>query len=230
MLATSTRTPPERLQTVPFRPSPSPPEGKSAQTITVGVAKPYVDKVDQVLTCAPGEKVTVNFAINGAWMNGYVFIDLNNDGIFQFTSNSLNQDTTDVMSYSFYTATDSEDNGQNSAGTAISGNDRNTMVCPPFTAPGQPGLYRIRFKMDWNSIDPGGRIASDGTLTGSNGFFTNSGSIVDATLKVDSDTTGIATIKTSSDDAKVIYDLYGRKLAEVPAHGVYIINGKKVIK
>lgn len=207
------------------------PKDKTAQTLSIGVAKPYVDKVDQVLTCAPGEELTVSFAINGGWMNGYVFIDRNNDGIFQFTPNSLDQNGTDVMSYSFYTGNiNDEENGQNSAGTAITGINRNTMVCPSFQAPDQPGIYRIRFKMDWNSVDPGGRIAADGTLTGTNGFFTNSGSIVDATLKVDDGASGITTTEASSTDAVTIYDLYGRKLTEAPTHGVYIVNGKKVVR
>ena len=35
-------------------------------------------------------------------MNGYVYIDKNNDKVFAFNPNSLDQSETDVMTYSFY--------------------------------------------------------------------------------------------------------------------------------
>ena len=104
------------------------------------------------------------------------------------------------------------------------------MYCPPFQAPTKAGTYRIRFKMDWNSIDPGGQLAADGTLTGSNGFFANGGEIVDATLLVKSAPTGITKVETDANRPDMIYDLQGRRLSEAPSRGVYIINGKKVIK
>ena len=113
--------------------------------------------------------------------------------------------------------------------TRLFGN-RNTMMLPSFAAPSDAGVYRIRFKMDWNSVDPGGRIAADGTCTGTNGFLANGGSIVDATLRVTEDiNTGISQVESTS-TRKAMYDLSGRRLTQEPAKGVYILNSKKVIK
>ena len=208
------------------------PKGKEAQTLNVGTShKPYVDKVDEVLTCDAGDTLTINFNISGAWMNAYVYIDMNQDSVFQFNPNELDQTGTDVMTYSFYTGSFSQDtNGQNSAGTKINGQARNTTVCPPFKAPANAGDYRIRFKLDWNSVDPGGQVGSDGTLTQRNAFFQTSGEIVDATLRVKGSLTGIAVIPGNASKENVIYDLQGRRLEKAPTHGVYIINGRKVIK
>ena len=208
------------------------PKGKEAQTLNVGTShKPYVDKVDEVLTCDAGDTLTVNFNISGAWMNAYVYIDMNQDSIFQFRPDTLDQTGTDVMTYSFYTGSFSQDtNGQNSAGTKITGQARNTTVCPPFKAPANSGDYRIRFKLDWNSVDPGGQVGSDGTLTQRNAFFQTSGEIVDATLRVKGSLTGIAVIPGNAPKEDVIYDLQGRRLEKAPTHGVYIVNGRKVIK
>lgn len=208
------------------------PKGKETQTLTVGNShKPYVDKVSEVLTCNAGDTLTVNFNISGGWMHAYVYIDMNQDSIFQFRPNTLDQTGTDVMTYSFYSGSFANDNsGQNSAGTKISGGSRDTRVCPPFKAPTQPGTYRIRFKLDWNSVDPGGQVGSDGTLTQKNAFFATSGEIVDATLEVKPAATGIAVTPTNATQEEVIYDLQGRRLDKAPAHGVYIVNGKKVAK
>ena len=210
-------------------------EGGEPQTIEIGQAKPYFDKTEDetcVLTCTPSS--TINAVINksGNWMNAYVFIDVDNDGQFSFNDGTTDQSGTDVMSFSFYTGsfTNDTENGVNSAGTSLTGEARNTMFLPPFTAPAEEGDYRIRFKMDWNSVDPGGQIAADGTCTGANGFLANSGSIVDVTLRV-MKTTGIEIVEQeSAESANKIYDLSGRRLETAPAKGIYIINNKKVIR
>ena len=210
-------------------------EGGEPQTIEIGQAKPYFDKTEDetcVLTCTPSS--TINAVINksGNWMNAYVFIDVDNDGQFSFNDGTTDQSGTDVMSFSFYTGsfTNDTENGVNSAGTSLTGQARNTMFLPPFTAPAEEGDYRIRFKMDWNSVDPGGQIAADGTCTGANGFLANSGSIVDVTLRV-MKTTGIEIVEQeSAESANEIYDLSGRRLEKAPSKGVYIMNNKKVIR
>lgn len=208
------------------------PSGQDAQTLTVGTShKPYVDKVDSVLTCNAGDTIKVNFNISGAWMNGYVYIDMNHDSIFQFRPDTLDQSGTDVMTYSFYTGSFSNDNnGQNSVGKSLTSTARNTMDCPPFKAPTAPGTYRIRFKMDWNSVDPGGQVGSDGTLTQHNAFFETSGEIVDATLVVKDAVTEITVAPKDVKQRNVIFDLQGRKLDKEPKRGIFIRNGKKIIK
>lgn len=209
-------------------------EGQEAQVITVNTPKPYLDKsadAECLLTCAAGSTVTAVIDRQGNWTNAYVYIDLDGDQQFSFVEGSKDQSGTDVMSFSFYTGNFNDDvnGGVNSAGKSITGSNRNTMTLPAFTAPAEPGDYRIRFKMDWNSIDPGGQVAADGTCTGSNGFLANGGSIVDATLRV-TDATGIAGVEIQGEGKNVIYDLSGRRLTSAPAKGVYIINNKKVMR
>ncbi len=209
--------------------------GGETQTITIGYAKPYIDKTTDeasVLVCTPGSTITtvMDLTKGAGWMNAYVYIDFDNDGQFSFRDGSTDQSGTDVASFSFYTGsfTDDSNGGVNSAGVSITGGARNTHVLPSFTAPEQEGEYRIRFKMDWNSIDAGGQIAADGTCTGHNGFLANSGSIVDAKLIVTSGT-GIEVVEKENIDAE-IYDLSGRKLKTEPAKGIYIKNNAKVVR
>jgi hypothetical protein len=136
------------------------------------------------------------------------------------------------MSFSFYTGSfeNDVDGGVNSAGESITGSARNTMTLPPFTAPQEEGIYRIRFKMDWNSIDAGGQVAADGTCTGANGFLANGGSIVDATLIVGA-TSAIENVEVETSPSNAaIYDLTGRKLNSIPQRGVYIQNKQKRIR
>lgn len=209
-------------------------EGGEAQTITVGAGNPYRDMSadeNSLLTCVAGSTVSVVFNKNANWMNAYVYIDLDGDQQFSFNEGSTDQSGTDVMSFSFYTGNFNDDvnGGVNSAGTSLTGGNRNTVSLPPFTAPAVAGDYRIRFKMDWNSIDAGGQIAADGTCTGANGILANGGCIVDATLRV-TDTTGIEFVEAENAKTSEIYDLSGRKLNSAPAKGIYIMNNKKIIR
>ncbi|MGM9692570.1 MAG: hypothetical protein ACI3X6_05095 [Alloprevotella sp.] len=69
---------------------------------------------------------------------------------------------------------------------------------PTFTCPSTPGTYRMRFKVDWNSIDPAGDSNS------TNGDFkTNGGAIVDVMLEV---------INSVSYDVTFVYTLDGTEL------------------
>lgn len=207
-------------------------QGGETQTINIGFAKPYIDltEVDSAkLVCETGDTLTATLNMNGTWMNAYVYIDLDNDQQFSFNEGSTDQSGTDVMSFSFYNGVFASDEaGVNSAGTSLSGQARNTRVLPPFTAPEAAGEYRIRYKLDWNSIDPGGQVAADGTCTGSNGFLANGGSIVDAILKVNV-ATSVGGVQMEQ-NGREIYDLSGRRLQQAPRQGVFILNGKKVVK
>ena len=212
------------------------PANSEAKTLTIDSStKRYLDLTeaeDMVLSCAPGEEINVTLKHGGSWMHGYVYIDLDNDQQFSFKEGSTDQSGTDLVSFFFYNGEFGNDGpGVNSLGEAISGNDRNpggNIACPKFTAP-KEGTYRIRFKTDWNSVDAGGQIAADGTCTGANGILANSGTIVDATLEV-VDATGIGELKGENGKSKTeIYDLSGRK-ANASQHGVFIQNGKKVVR
>ena len=205
---------------------------QEVKVIEVGDTKAYFDFTadeDKLLVCKTGDEITVTFNIKGGWMNGYVYIDQANDGQFDFIEDSTDQTGTDVASFSFYSGSFSDDSqGVNSAGTALSGGARNTMSCPSFVAPSTVGTYRIRFKMDWNSIDPAGQLAADGTPTGANGILANGGCIVDALLRVDT-RVGIEGVEASESQPR-LFDLSGRRIGSEPAHGVYIRNNRKVVK
>ena len=83
--------------------------------------------------------------------------------------------------------------------------------------------------MDWNSVDPAGQLAADGTPTSDNGILKNGGQIVDAILRVVASQTGIGSVEAEGVHNKW-YDLSGRRLHAAPAHGVYIQNNRKVVK
>ena len=204
-------------------------EGTEAQTLAVGQGKPYVDKTDQLLTCTAGSTVKVTFDKQANWMHGYVYIDLDGDKQFSFNDGETDQSGTDVVSFSFYSGDFNNDaSGVNSAGTTLTGGARNTMECPSFVAPAKEGDYRIRFKMDWNSIDAGGQVAADGTCTGTNGILVNGGVIVDATLQV-KDGSSIHTVSADEARSSIVYDLQGRPVSGDPERGVYIRGYRKVM-
>ena len=207
-------------------------EGEAEQTLTVNEQHSYNDLTEDansVLTVPAGATLTTAFRYSGSWMNGYVYIDLENDKQFSFNEGSTTQTGTDLLTFSFYSGSFSDDSaGYNSLGTRITGNDRAVLNPPTFQAPTTPGNYRIRFKVDWNSVDAGGQKALDGTCTGQNGILANGGYIVDAILSVVGDNTGIT--NNTLQGTSRLYDLSGRRLHNAPQHGVFIQNGRKVVK
>ena len=78
-------------------------------------------------------------------------------------------------------------------------------------------------------MDAGGQKAADGTCTGKNGILANGGVIVDATLRVSDSGVGIAGVQAEGKDA-VTYDLAGRRVAQPAGHGVYVQQGRKLMK
>ena len=153
--------------------------GKDKQTVNVFASKAaYEDHTSSVFNVEAGSELTASFNYSGQWMNGYIYIDRDNDGEFSYKEGQWDQAGTDLVAYSFYSTLANpkvnDGNGYNSTGASVSGNDRSNVNPPVFTAPTEPGTYRIRFKIDWNCILPGGStdILSDG------------GGIWDATLNV----------------------------------------------
>lgn len=110
----------------------------------------------------PGETVTASINFSGKNMNAYVYIDYNNDGTFD--------PDTEAVAYSNL-------NGTNSAGETSASN---SMTLPAFVIPEDilPGTYRIRYKVDNNSLDPAGNNSTDENIV------SNNGSITDAMLLV----------------------------------------------
>ena len=207
-------------------------EGEAEQTLTVDPLHSYNDLTEDasnVLSVPAGATLTADFNYSGIWMHGYVYIDLENDKQFSFAEGNTNQTGTDLQTFSFYSGNFSDDSaGYNSLGSYITGNSRNVLNPPTFTAPTTTGDYRIRFKVDWNSVDAGGQKALDGTCTGQNGILANGGYIVDAILSVVGTGTGI--LNNELQGTSRLYDLSGRRLHNAPQHGVFIQNGRKVVK
>ena len=158
--------------------------GKELQTIEFGkTMNGYEDLTTgtEKFTVEAGSEVTPSIGYVGEWMHGYVYIDLNNDKQFSFNADGADQTGTEVVSYSYY-------KDQNSKGESASSNC-NVNPMPAFTAPTEPGTYRIRFKVDWDNIDAGGSVVS------TNHILNNGGGIYDATLEVVAPVTdGISTI------------------------------------
>ena len=153
--------------------------GKDKQTVNVFASRAaYEDHTSSVFNVEAGSELTASFNYSGQWMNGYIYIDRDNDGEFSYKEGQWDQAGTDLVAYSFYTTLANpkvnDGNGYNSTGASVSGNDRSNVNPPSFTAPTEPGTYRIRFKIDWNCILPGG----------SNDILSDGGGVWDATLKV----------------------------------------------
>ena len=147
--------------------------GKDKQTIEFGkTMNGYEDLTTgtEKFTVEAGSEVTPSIGYVGEWMHGYVYIDLNNDKQFSFNADGADQTGTEVVSYSYY-------KDQNSKGETVE-SSCNVNPMPAFTAPTEPGTYRIRFKVDWDNIDAGGSV-----VTG-NHILNNGGGIYDATLEV----------------------------------------------
>lgn len=135
----------------------------------------YINKMDQTLKAKPGDTVTPTIDYTGSWMCGYVYIDLGNDGNFDvdYTDDGITN-MNDLMSYSYF-------KGYTSDGTYVSGSPSATP--PAFEIPeGQkPGFYRIRYKVDWDCVDPGGNPGPSNKITD------NGGGIVDALINIHND-------------------------------------------
>ncbi len=204
-------------------------EEANVLTINNSPAMSYSDLTETVtMRAAAGEEVTMIVTNSGAdagWMNAYVYIDTDADGFTAGIADDSNwQPTGDLVAYSFYNRGASSDvSGWNSAGVSISGDGRSTLDLPPFRVPETPGVYRVRVKYDWCNINPHG--GAD-TYFG-NTFMGHGGQIVDFMLEIPQPTS-IESVETK-DMIEGIFDLSGRRLNEITAPGIYIIDGKKVL-
>lgn len=157
------------------------------QTITVGSRDPqliYRPMLEKSFTAKAGERLTPNFSYTGNWMNGYVYLDRGSDGRFtaELSDDFTIPEGSDLMSFA-YVETVENTEGYLGNGTKVSGNARNTLNPPAFTLPAElaPGYYRMRFKVDWGSVDPAGRN------TATNDIVSNGGVIVDVRMNVHED-------------------------------------------
>ena len=141
----------------------------------------YVDATDRVtLKVGAGDVVTPTVGYGGDWMHVYVYVDADGDAAFTAgVENDGYTPTGDLVSYSAYNA-DPDNGGKWCNSEGVTGNN-NTRALPTFKAPEALGTYRMRFKIDWNSIDPQG---NEGNADGTNTLKVNRGSIIDVMLEV----------------------------------------------
>ncbi len=148
----------------------------------------YQDCLTSQLTAHAGETLTPSFGFVGTWMSGYAYIDYGMDGRFdaQVNDNGTIPAGSDLVSYSFF-------EGKNSKGESVA--NGNTLAMPAFKLPADmaKGMYRIRFKVDWNSIDAGGSIASG------NDIVSNGGVIADVRLNVHDDLCNVTANQLNGD-------------------------------
>ena len=114
----------------------------------------------------PGVEVKFEYKWHGAWMDSYLYLDRNQNSKFDVTSMEDNE----LVYASVY-------NGKKKTKQGVEKTDEKWNINfheQTFTAPTKPGEYHLRFKIDWNSIDPGG----DNKIIG------NRGNIVDFVLHV----------------------------------------------
>ena len=182
--------------------------GKDKQTKSVKTSKAaYEDHTaDEPFTVEAGSELTASFDYTGEWMHSFVYIDFDNDGDFSYKEGQWDQTGTDLVAFSFYSLDSNPKNdasGYNSVGDELTGDARNTYVAPSFKAPAKAGEYRIRFKIDWNCILPGG----------SSTILENGGGVWDATLKVvEPVVDGISTINAEAANGVQFFTVDGVKL------------------
>ena len=122
-----------------------------------------------------GAQVQPTFAYSGNWMSAYTYVDWGNDGLFKdaLNSNGTPAQDSDVASYS---AVQIDGTWYKSDGSTTANGNTISGGVPAFTIPEGTanGFYRMRYKVDWNSINP----------AGGNTLISDGGGIVDVTLDV----------------------------------------------
>ena len=153
--------------------------------------KVYTDNtLVSVFSAKAGTQVQPTFNYTGSWMSAYVYVDWNNNGKFEYTinDNGTPADGSEIVSYNAYQIGET---WYKSDGTTVSDGNTIGSGVPSFTIPAgtQPGLYRMRYKVDWNSIDP----------AGANSIITNGGGYVDLMLDVHGDKVTVGASQLNGD-------------------------------
>ncbi len=172
----------------------------------------YFDKTSQKLTVQPG--ATIKFSSLtwvGEWMHGYVYVDYDGDGEFDSELNADGTGDGELVSYSYYNEADTDGaTAPNSRGVIAARNSGvNVSSVPNFTIPDDlaGGEYRLRFKVDWNSLDAcGSTIQKDG------------GCIVDLILEVQSPEERMVSVK-SADPTKGYVSISGSESTSIMQAG-----------
>lgn len=138
----------------------------------------YVEKLETPIEVEPGQKVATDIGYTGNAMHMYLYVDYDDNGFFTplLTAGGVPEEGSEVVSFTYY-------NGKNSVGDNISNaGSAPRDVMPDFTVPGDltPGIYRARFKVDWNEINPTARSREETN----NKIWENGGAVLDFHFKV----------------------------------------------
>lgn len=130
----------------------------------------YYDRTNTIFTVQSGDSITISGAGFMDWMHPYVFIDRDNDG-FSYTADTdfVDPDNgyslrpgSDLVYFSRYSP-DEQDWYTSGTGKAISANFNLSMSADKFVIPSDihPGIYRMRFMLHWNTLNPCGIVGSN---------------------------------------------------------------------
>lgn len=137
--------------------------------------KLYFNKTENIFLAKPGETVTPTIDWKGEWMHGYAYLDKDDNGKFDVDyTNSGVTNARDLVSYSYY-------KNKNSAGKSASGDCGVGLPSFKIDNDMKPGIYRMRYKVDWDNVDPGGSTATDNLITG------NGGALIDVLVNIHAD-------------------------------------------
>ena len=137
--------------------------------------KLYFNKTENIFLAKPGETVTPTIDWKGEWMHGYAYLDKDDNGKFDVDyTNSGVTNARDLVSYSYY-------KDKNSAGSRASGDCGVGLPSFEIDNDMKPGIYRMRYKVDWDNVDPGGSTATGNLITG------NGGALIDVLVNIHND-------------------------------------------
>lgn len=137
--------------------------------------KLYFNKTENIFLAKPGETVTPTIDWKGEWMHGYAYLDKDDNGKFDVDyTNSGVTNARDLVSYSYY-------KDKNSAGSRASGDCGVTLPSFKIDDDMKPGIYRMRYKVDWDNVDPGGSTATGNLITN------NGGALIDVLVNIHND-------------------------------------------
>lgn len=137
--------------------------------------KLYFNKTENIFLAKPGETVNPTIDWKGEWMHGYAYLDKDDNGKFDVDyTNSGVTNARDLVSYSYY-------KDKNSAGSRASGDCGVGLPSFKIDNDMKPGIYRMRYKVDWDNVDPGGSTATGNLITG------NGGALIDVLVNIHND-------------------------------------------
>lgn len=123
--------------------------GGSLQSVS-GLSKYFYNDVTKtaLFSATAGKKITPKVTYTGSYMSAYVYTDWDSNGVFDAASEMI-------------------------ATTGTGNTVGNAMAAFTIPAATQPGFYRMRYKVDWNSTDPAGNTNSSNLITNNGGGITD---------------------------------------------------------